>query len=429
MRKPQPLPKTGRQQQETARNQRGSLCVMWGGASMVAAGLLLASIGYDARGAYPLLEGLSTLSVVPGLVTLSAGSATIIRPQLRTLSGVVALGASIASIPLSLAGFVAGFALGVLGSYILLSPYLTDVAADPIDSPNSRIRRLRARWRHRNRRGVAVMLGSCAAVSLLVFSTYSISDFESALLLAVHPSLFDFQVWFAFRDGTRSLSYDIRATPQMAACSYGVAYLLNGYTNTQYWYQVGLASDWSSGVIPSTGFQLIYEVFDPSGVSVYGGQIAGAGTQSFSGPVTGGDLVQLDLAFMGNEISFSANDVTTGSSASTEFQAEGGTAFGNGSVQKPWGGVFTGLMTECYRKASGSPDLTNATYTDNGKSQPGGQVGMDEMDFSWGRFPTFPETAFYNVATGYLFNSPALQNYTFDEVTTWSDSTEFSVAG
>ena len=55
---------------------------------------------------------------------------------------------------------------------------------------------------------------------------------------------YDQQVSMIFTQDFQALSYNVTAVSQTDSSGYGPAYLLNGLSDTGYWYQVGLAYNW-----------------------------------------------------------------------------------------------------------------------------------------------------------------------------------------
>ncbi|MGA2199413.1 MAG: hypothetical protein ABSG45_05695, partial [Nitrososphaerales archaeon] len=73
---------------------------------------------------------------------------------------------------------------------------------------------------------------------------------------------YDEQIGMTFTQSFTSLEYNVTAVAQTdPALDTGPGYLLNGLSNTGYWYQVGLSWNWSPGQTPGTGFDMNYEVF------------------------------------------------------------------------------------------------------------------------------------------------------------------------
>jgi hypothetical protein len=154
---------------------------------------------------------------------------------------------------------------------------------------------------------------------------------------------YDEQLGITYTQDYTSLAYNVTAIAQSSSGGYGPAYLLNGYSNTGYWYQVGLSYNW----LPNQGWAVSYEVFDPNGRSIYP-QNGGGGTLEFNGPINQGDKVLLNLYFSGGSVIMLAKDLNTGSSFSTSYSAEGASTFVGNPYATATNGYFTGLMTEWY---------------------------------------------------------------------------------
>ncbi|MEM0143311.1 MAG: hypothetical protein QXL94_05095 [Candidatus Parvarchaeum sp.] len=175
---------------------------------------------------------------------------------------------------------------------------------------------------------------------------------------------YDEQLGITFTQDYTSLAYNVTAIAQSSGDGYGPAYLLNGYSNTGYWYQIGLSYNWPPH---GNGWQVNYEVFNPNGQSIYP-QNGGSGTLNFNGPVNHGDKILLNLYFSGGNIVMLAKDLNTGSSASTSYSAEGASTFLGNPYATNTNGYFTGLMTEWYhsRPYYGGEQAVN--YSVYGKS-------------------------------------------------------------
>jgi hypothetical protein len=186
---------------------------------------------------------------------------------------------------------------------------------------------------------------------------------KSAALQNGVPQI-DEQIGETFTQSFTSLAYNVTAVAQVDADGFGPAYLLNGLSDTGYWYQVGLAYNWDPQNTPGTGFDFAYEVWSSNGSSVLPGA-SGSGLLVFSGPVNSGDNVLLDLYFGSGQVVMLAIDHTTGSRASETYSAEGATQFvGDTSMPSNTFGFFTGLMTEQYHYLSYYGGEGRVTYSD-----------------------------------------------------------------
>jgi|GEM_PF-1655273 uncharacterized membrane protein len=180
---------------------------------------------------------------------------------------------------------------------------------------------------------------------------------------------YDEQLGMTLVQNYTALGYNVTAVAQTSGTSgTGPAYLLNGYSNTGYWYQVGLSWNWATsyfGYSPNE-FLINYEVFAPNGTSIYpsGG---GGGLLTLNGPVNEGDLVLLNLYFKNNTVIFLVKDWNTGATGSTTFQTYGATEFvGNPYSTASSQGFFTGLMTEWYGTSSSFPIQQPVVYSPYG---------------------------------------------------------------
>jgi hypothetical protein len=175
------------------------------------------------------------------------------------------------------------------------------------------------------------------------------------------PTMYDEQLGLTFTQNYTSLTENVTAVAQTDSDGFGPAYLLNGLTNTGYWYQIGIGYDWPGA---STGFVLLYEVWAPGDTSVFPSG-SGAGSSLLSGPVNSNDTVELSLTFSGNTVTMAAKDLTTGSQGSESFSAEGGNVFIGLNATSNNNGYFSGLMTEQYHSAQYSGGETPVTYWSN----------------------------------------------------------------
>jgi len=202
------------------------------------------------------------------------------------------------------------------------------------------------------------------------------------------PAKYDQQLGFTFVDNYLSLAYNVTAVAQVDSYGYGPAYLLNGLSNTGFWYQVGFSYNWPYSGIGgyNQGFAFNYEVFAPNQSSVYPAN-GGGGLQPFDGPVNEGDEILLVLSFYGDFVVMYAEDWNTGSSAFQFYSAEGAMYFA-GSPNEPsnYNGFFTGLMTEWYHPEPYYLHHSKITYSNYDFALSGAWMWMDEWapsDLGW----------------------------------------------
>ena len=185
--------------------------------------------------------------------------------------------------------------------------------------------------------------------------------------LASSSSLaYDEQLGLTFTQNFYSMLYNVTAVEQSDPTSgAGPAYLLQGLSDSGYWYQVSLLYNWpyiNGGYNP--GFHVGYEVFDPSGSSIYPAN-GGTGFLTFSGPVNPGDSVILNLYFgTSGQVVMLVQDQNTGAAASTTYSDEGATFFaGSPASTSNVNGFFTGLMTEWYHPSPYYGDELRVVYS------------------------------------------------------------------
>lgn len=184
------------------------------------------------------------------------------------------------------------------------------------------------------------------------------------------------QIDTIFTQNMSSLDYNLTAVAQDGPYGYGPGYLLNGLSNTGYWYQVGLSWDWPN----YHGFRMNAAVFSPAAghPNIVNDFIA------FSGPVNAGDTVRLYLYFSNGNVIMYAYDWNTGSYARLLYSSENATYF----VGNPYsynGGFYTGLMTEQYYVNQNYSIEQPVTYISDGARISSAFLYMDEFNYTTGR--------------------------------------------
>ncbi|MGC8631756.1 MAG: PKD domain-containing protein [Thermoprotei archaeon] len=199
------------------------------------------------------------------------------------------------------------------------------------------------------------------------------------------PPEYDEQVGETFTQNFTYINWDVTATAQTGSHGYGPAYLINGLSNTGYWYQVGLAYNWpyESGGYRS-GFAMIYEVFSPGGTSIFP-PAKGGGWVALSGPVYSNDLVRLSLYFwpQRSSVVMSAYDENTGATATEVYSAEGSEFVGLKGVPSE-NGFFTGIMTEEYHVDPYYGPEREVIYSQRGEKFSSAWLWAEERDDATG---------------------------------------------
>ena len=91
----------------------------------------------------------------------------------------------------------------------------------------------------------------------------------NASVAASSGAAIDEQIGMTFTQSFASLTYNVTAVAQQESDNYGPAYLLNGLTNSGYWYQIGLSWNWAEeGGGYDAGFHVNYNVFNNKGTVV-----------------------------------------------------------------------------------------------------------------------------------------------------------------
>ncbi|WP_231961112.1 hypothetical protein [Saccharolobus sp. A20] len=134
----------------------------------------------------------------------------------------------------------------------------------------------------------------------------------------------------------------VYAIAQSSTSGYGPAYLINAVTNTDWWYQLGIAYNWpfSNGTF-DPGFHMIYMVWASNGSPVRGPVLL-----NFNGVVQGGDEIMLEMYFLSGNMVLCAYDTVTHSKAIALVPANGSQIVTSLNLVNH--GYFTGLMTEWY---------------------------------------------------------------------------------
>jgi hypothetical protein len=157
---------------------------------------------------------------------------------------------------------------------------------------------------------------------------------------------YDEQVGMTFSQSFSSASYNVTAVQQTDSDGYGPGYLLNGVTDSDYWYQIGIAYNWPGNVGYVSGWAVIYEVWDNNQNSIFPSD-GGGGLANLTGPVNNGDKVQFSLSFSGGQVQMTVKDWNTGATGSEPYAAFGSTFVGL-NASSDANGYFTGPMTEWY---------------------------------------------------------------------------------
>jgi hypothetical protein len=216
------------------------------------------------------------------------------------------------------------------------------------------------------------------------------------------------------------LAYNVTAVQQTdPTAGTGPAYLLNGLSDVGYWYQVGVSWNWNPGTSPGTGFDMLYEVFNTTGGSIFPSN-GGGGLQAFSGAVNNGDTVLLSMYFSpALGVVMSAKDYNTGASASQTYSSEGASEFIGLTSSSNSNGFFTGLMTEWYHASAYYSNEAKVVYSNSTFGLSGGIMWADEF--------TVPNLQpLFGQELTYTFQEPLLaQGFSSNGVTAYANAYVF----
>lgn len=178
---------------------------------------------------------------------------------------------------------------------------------------------------------------------------------------------FDVQQGLTLKGNFSLLAYNVTPLNQSNIYGIGQGYLLNGLSNTGYWYQFGVSYNWSKpNGSHNKGFQVISEVFYRNASSI---NPEGATLKSIN--ISSGDTVLLKIYFLGSNVIMSLYDWDTGLEENLSYPAYNATYFiggpykngiRNGTVDRF--GEFTGLLTEQLYDSNHVEKSRTVSYTD-----------------------------------------------------------------
>ncbi len=252
---------------------------------------------------------------------------------------------------------------------------------------------------------------------------------SSVFVSAPNPN-YDTQEVMVFTQSYNQLEFNVTAVAQCDPNGYGPSYLLNGLTDTGYWYQVGINWNWplqNGGY--DTGFGFVSEAWAPGGLTRAPPSVA------FSGVVNPGDIIELSLTINSGQVIASATDLNTGASGSTSYPARSATTFVGSQEQESHPrfsfateGYFTGLMTEWYHvSASASGFEHKVVYSEDAVPITSATLGVGEWNFTTSN----PGSVFSTLANNgnpidFSSQPSQLQQFVLNGYTLSADAFEFA---
>ncbi|MEM3504368.1 MAG: hypothetical protein QW134_09130 [Nitrososphaeria archaeon] len=171
------------------------------------------------------------------------------------------------------------------------------------------------------------------------------------------------QLRLVYTQNSTNIQCTVNAVPQNDSYGYGPSYLLNGFSNKGYWYQIGLAWNPRYATIGhNKGFFIAYEVFAPNGLSVYP-ENGGGGVVNLSKSINPNDSLLLKLYFYNSNVILYAKDLNTGAEINFSYSNENATHFvGFNNSPTNQNLDFTGVMTEWHYVILTSTELKPVVY-------------------------------------------------------------------
>jgi hypothetical protein len=185
------------------------------------------------------------------------------------------------------------------------------------------------------------------------------------------------------------IQYNVSAVQQNETYGNGPTYTLDGRTDANFWYQVGLSWSPIGPNLEPLGrkqFVFFYEVWNVSSVQSVFPQNGFGGALNFSGPINEGDTVLLSLEIFNknsqltaaNQVVMSARDWNTGAAANISYSAENATKF----VSAPNTSFRSDLLTEWYVTSPQFCSSNKVLYSSSEFGLNSAEMCVAEVDYS-----------------------------------------------
>lgn len=206
------------------------------------------------------------------------------------------------------------------------------------------------------------------------------------------------QLGYNWATNSTAIGYNVTAIQQVDNSTTGPAYLVQGVTDKDYWFQTGLAYNWGGGL---RGFSFISTYFYPNG-TVFTQNNTFQDDFNFSGTVNPGDIVLVDayIDTSRNLVVIYAKDWNTGAYASSSYSAFGAHTFLGYKTSLNTNGKFTGIMTEWWHIYPYFGDEEQVLYSPYGWGSPTGKLFIDEGNVTVYGKPTALFANTLNVTSG-----------------------------
>lgn len=177
----------------------------------------------------------------------------------------------------------------------------------------------------------------------------------SQTIITAPAAEYDEQAVLFEPESVQSLETNVTVSSEKDSNGFGAAFLLNGFTQDGYWYQVGVAFDWGAGSGYLSGFGFIYEVWAPANRSLV------LCLQHVN--VSPGDTVRLGLSFSQSNVMLTMSDMQTSAHYEATFDAMGATSFYGTAGSEPPASYFSGWMTEWRHVTPYYGSMATANYS------------------------------------------------------------------
>jgi hypothetical protein len=222
-------------------------------------------------------------------------------------------------------------------------------------------------------------------------------------------AVYDEQVSLIETVSSPTLETNVTVSSSTDSDGYGPGFLLNGLTESGYWYQTGVAFNWPRGSSGhASGPAFFYDVLAPNGNALV------IGLQRIQ--LNSGNHVQILLRIQRGSVVMQVQNSQTCVSAADSYSAFGATEFQSSGTTN---GFFSGVMTEWWHAVPYQGPTGNATFTIPGASSPSAEIGVDEIAPS-----SAPQNAFGTV-TDVTLGAPGSQSGSYMGATAVVDGTSF----
>ncbi len=201
-------------------------------------------------------------------------------------------------------------------------------------------------------------------ISRVITLTFILSIAFCALIQITYaempPAVYEAQLRVVYSANSTNIGCTVNTVQQNDSYGYGPSYLLNGFSNKGYWYQIGIALNPRYKTTGhSNGFFIVYEVFAPNNKSIYPKN--GSGVINASRIFKPNNTILLKLYFLNSNVIMYAKDLNTSKEVNLSYSAENATHF-VGFNTSSHSLYFTGVMTEWHYNTLNSNEVKPVVY-------------------------------------------------------------------